>query len=262
MKQPPLPICLLLASLVLASCGPGQVAATSTSLPTSTPAPTNTPVPPTATATDTPIPPTPTPEFVQFYTEEFEKDLKYWPTFVVDHSLYDPVIAKEPSDKVILSAADGFFIFDIGKTWQYAYSIYEPFDYKDVRLDVRADNLGSNNNSVSLVCRYTKDVGWYEFNMANSGILSILYAKVRPEDGYVSYTLIAEGGSNKIKQGHDVNEYSAICQGDTLALYVNDNLTREAKDNRLTSGKVGISVSSFPDLPVKVNFDWVKISEP
>jgi hypothetical protein len=257
---------LIVSALIVLLISACSSAPAATEPPSPVPTDTLLPPSPTPTATEvptaTPIPPTPTPEFLQFYTEEFEKDLKYWPTFVVDHSRFDPVIAQEPSDKVVLSAADGFFKFDIGKTWQYAYSIYEPFDYKDVRLDVRAENLGTNDNSVSLVCRYTRDVGWYEFNMSNSGILNILYAKVRPSDGYVSYTLISEGGSNKIKQGHDVNEYTAICKGDTLSLYVNDSLTREVKDNKLTSGKIGISVSSFPNLPVQVNFDWIKISEP
>jgi hypothetical protein len=253
--------------VVLSACNPSaavteQPTATATAPATQTSAPTATPTA-TVPPSPTPIPPTPTPEFEQYYTEEFEKDLKYWPSFLVDESGYGgAVIAKEPSEKVILSAEEGFFKFDIGKTWQYVYSIYDPFDYENVRLDVSADNQGTNNNSISLICRYTKDTGWYEFNIANNGLLTILYAKVRPEDGYVSYTLISEGGSNKIKQGKNVNEYSAICNGDTLTLYINGNLTRETKDDKLTSGKVGISVSSFPDLPVKVNFDWVKISEP
>jgi len=257
---------ILVMSIFFSSCGSTQAPVpTVTSVPTDTPVPTNTPLPPTATATatNTPIPPTPTPEFVQYYTEEFEKDLKYWPSFIVDGSGYGgAVLAKEPTDKIVLSAEDGFFKFDIEKTWQYVYSIYDPFEYEDVRLDTRVENLGTNNNNVSLICRYEKDSGWYEFNIANSGIIDILYAKVRPEDGYVSYTLISEGGSNKIKQGLDVNEYSAICKGDTLTLYINGDLTREVKDPRLASGKVGISVSSFPSLPVNVNVDWIKISQP
>jgi hypothetical protein len=101
-----------------------------------------------------------------------------------------------------------------------------------------------------------------EFNISSSGIYSILYAKIRPEDGYVSYTLISEGGSNKVKQGHEVNEYSIICDGDTLILYINDNLTKETTDNRLSSGKVGISLGSFDHLPVVASFDWVRVSQP
>src|SRR3990172_8866201 len=98
--------------VVLSACSPSAAAieqptatviapATQTSAPTATPTATVPPSPP-------PIPPTPTPEFVQYYTEEFEKDLNYWPSFVVDESGYGgAVIAKEPSDKVILSAEEG-----------------------------------------------------------------------------------------------------------------------------------------------------------
>jgi hypothetical protein len=182
-------------------------------------------------------------------------------TNIVDGSGYGGArLVKEMPDNVILSAEDGFYKFDIDKTWQWVYSTYDPFEYEDVRLDVRVENQGTNNNNISLICRYSPDAGWYEFNIANNGLYWILFAKVRPEDGFVSYTLISEGGSNKIKQGLDTNEYTAICQGDTLTLYINDNLTKEAKDERLTSGKVGVSVSAFAHLPAKVYFDWVKLS--
>jgi len=252
-------IALFVLLLIVSACS-AQPVATEQPPPTNTPAP-----PPTATVppSPTPIPPTPTPEFEQYYTEEFEKDLKYWPSFIVDGSGYGgALLAKEPVDNVILTAENGFFKFDINKTWQWAYATYDPFEYEDVRLDARVENQGTNNNNISLICRYTPE-GWYEFNIANSGLYWIYYAKVRQEDGYVSYaTLIAEGGSNKIKQGLDVNEYTAICQGDTLTLYINGNLTKEAKDDNSKSGKVGISVSSFQSLPTTVSFDWVKISQP
>jgi hypothetical protein len=245
---------LLSLILVLSACSSGAVPP---------PTATHTSVPFTVTPSETPIPPTPTPEFEQYYTEEFENDLKYWPSFVVDGSGYGgAVLAKEPSEKVVLKAEDGFFKFDISKTWQFAYATYDPFDYDDVRIDVRAANLGVNDNNISLICRYGEGVGWYEFNIANSGIYNILYAKVRAEDGYISYTLIENGGSNKIKQGAATNDYTVICQGDTLTLYINEVLTKEAKDLKLTSGKVGVSVSSFPHLPVQINFDWIKISQP
>lgn len=249
--------------LILSACGSKSVAteqlpvATEPSLPTSIPTSTVAPSP-------TPIPPTPTPEFQQYYTEEFEKDLKYWPFFVVDGRGYGgSVLAKEPIEKITLSAEGGFFKFDIGRTWQYVYSTYDPFDYEDVRVDARVENQGTNNNNISLICRYSKEGGWYEFNIANSGIYDILYGKVG-ENGAVNYALIFEGGSNKIKQGLDVNEYTVVCKGDTLTLFINGNQTREIKDTKfaLKSGKVGISVSSFQSLPVKVNVDWIKISQP
>ena len=263
-------IALVILLLFVSACGTQTVATEPPPPPSLPPPPTNTPVP-TATATippsPTPIPPTPTPEFEQYYTEEFEKDLKYWPSFIVNGSPYfGAAIEKEPMDEATFSAKaeDGFFKFNIDHKehgWGAVYAIYDPFDYEDARLDARVENQGTNNNNISLICRYSPDAGWYEFNIANNGLYWIYFAELRSEDGVLSYGLIEEGGSNKIKQGLDTNEYTAICQGNTLTLYINGNLTKEGKDDRLKSGKVGISVTGFTQI-AKVNFDWVKISQP
>ncbi|PJH76628.1 MAG: hypothetical protein CO064_00220, partial [Anaerolineae bacterium CG_4_9_14_0_8_um_filter_58_9] len=66
------------------------------------------------------------------------------------------------------------------------------------------------------------------------------------------------------KSGRDVNEYTAICSGETLALYINgiEAKTFTEKRYRLREGQVGIGVSSYDALPIIVNMDWVTISEP
>ena len=248
------PIVLIIFALFVSACG---------SVPVSTepPLPTNTVLPPTPAVppTSTPIPPTTTPEFQQYYTEEFDHDLKYWPAFVVDGR--QSVIAKDGLASAVLAAEAGWFKFDLQRTQLWAYATYDPFDYEDVRVDARVENQGTNNNNISLICRYSKEGGWYEFNIANNGLFWIYYALPRV-DGYVGYKLLAEGGSNAIKQGLDVNEYTIVCQDNTLTLFINDKLTREIQDTSLNSGKVGVSVSSFVNLPVIVSFDWVQISEP
>jgi hypothetical protein len=45
---------------------------------------------------------------------------------------------------------------------------------------------------------------------------------------------------------------------------INGVETRTYTDNQfvLRDGQVGIGLSSFRDVPVKVEFDWVKISQP
>jgi hypothetical protein len=245
---------LILIVISMYGCGSAPVA-------TEPPAPTNTVVPPTATEppTATPVPATATPEFLQYFTEEFEGDLKYWPSFVVDGR--QSVIAKEAIPEAILVPEAGGFLFDLQRTFLWAYATYDPFDYEDVRVDARVENQGANNNNVSLICRYSPESGWYEFNIANNGLFWIYHAKPR-EDGFVSYKILGEGGSNKIKAGMDFNEYAIICQGNTMTLFINGTETKVIQDSALSSGKVGVSISSFITLPVKVSFDWVKISEP
>jgi hypothetical protein len=115
-----------------------------------------------------------------------------------------------------------------------------------------------NNNNVSLICRATEE-GWYEFSIANNGLWWI-YAY----DGRDStYSQLANGGSNAIKMGKDVNEYTILCSGSTLALYINrvEAHTMTETNFKFREGQVGIGVSSFNSLPIVVEFDWVSISD-
>lgn len=207
------------------------------------PAPTQAPA-----ATDAPAEPAATEEAPAFYTEEFDEVNELWTYFLMSGEDADLSIVTE----------DGQMVFDIQEEQVYAYLTYDAYYYEDVRIDTSARNLGSNNNNVSLVCRETED-GWYEFNIANNGLYSIL----RYDADIDEYTLIYNGGSTAIHTGKATNEYTAICEGDTLSLFINGVEARTVDhDNRYPEGRVGISVSSFENVPVTVNFEWVTISEP
>jgi hypothetical protein len=257
-------ISLVLVLLFVLACGIAPQGAglpqppTAAAIATAAPA---TAAPPAATAPPVPtvIPPTATPETQQFFTEEFDKDLKYWPAFLIDGN--NSVLQGSASVGSLLKAEAGALKFDLSQPYLWVYATYDPFDYKDVRVDARVENRGTNDNNISLICRYTKDHGWYEFNIANNGLYWI-YNAIPKASGAVSYREVASGGSNMIKQGLEVNEYGIICNGNSLTLFINGKLTKEVKDAELSSGKVGLSVSSFNQSPVKVDFDWVKISQP
>ena len=235
--------------------------------PTATPQPTAVQViEPTTAPTEAPpeptaVPPTeepPVPQAEEFFTEEFDNPLSSdWSIFTVTASNdADP-------DKVTVDAQDGNLVWNFDSEYVYYYLFYSAFDYEDARVDVRADNRGRNNNSISLICRYDPDVGWYEFNIANNGLYDILYAEVT-SNGEIAYNTIANGGSNAIKQGKEVNEYAITCKGDELTLFINGDEVNSLTENNygLRSGQVGVSVSSFNVLPILIEMDWVKISEP
>jgi hypothetical protein len=223
--------------------------------PTSPP-PEPTQVPPTE---EPPAPTdTPEPQAQQFFTEEFDNPLSGdWTVFTIT----DPNVSD--LDKVKVEADSGNLVWDLDSEYVYYYLFYNPFTYEDVKVEARADNRGKNNNSVSLICRYDENVGWYEFNIANNGLYDILYAEVL-ESGKIRYNRIANGGSNAINQGKDVNEYSATCQGDELTLVINGDEAISIKDRtyQLRDGQVGVSVSSFNVLPILIEMDWFKVSEP
>ncbi len=221
---------------------------------------------PTSLPTSTPEPlPTPTPEEAPaFFTDEFDVVTDFWSYFIINGVQEKNQLVENPQDepKVSVHIEDGFMKFGIDKNYQYVYVTYDPYTYTDVRVDVRAENRGVNNNNVSIICRYTEE-GWYEFNIANNGLYWIYYAQMKPSK-QVSYALIANGGSNKIRMGKDVNEYTAICKGRTLQLFINGYEVKTLTENRyaLREGQVGVSVSSFNVLPVQVDIDWVKVSQP
>ena len=225
-----------------------------TSPPPPTQAPPTEPSPPTeAAATEPPVP-----QSQQFFTEEFDNPLSGdWDVLTVTGT------DKSDPDKVTVEAENGNLVWNFDSEYVYYYLFYNAFDYEDVQLDIRADNRGRNSNSISLICRYDPDIGWYEFNIANSGVYDISYAEVT-ESGEISYKTIANGGSLAIKQGKEVNEYSITCKGTELALKINGKevKTLTEKQYGLRSGQVGVSVSAFDVLPIIIEMDWVKISEP
>lgn len=192
----------------------------------------------------------------EFFTEEFEGDTGNW-------SYFNILGSKETNESGLnLETDDGYLVFDISTKELYTYVMYDPYEYKDVALELRAENRGTNNNAISMVCRYS-DEGWYEINIQNSGLYNILAATYNPS-GDVVYNFLADGGSNKIKVGKDINEYKMVCKDRTISLYINGFETRVLDDNKhvLRDGQVGFSVSSFSDPTVKVEIDWVKISQP
>ena len=227
--------------------------------PTQPPPPTE--APPTEAPPPTEVPPTqepPTPVPQRFFTEEFDSPLTNdWDILTVTGSNdADP-------DKVTVEAQAGKLVWNFDSVNVYYYLFFNGFNYEDARVDVSADNRGRNNNSISLICRYDPDVGWYEFNIANNGLYSILYAEVA-SNGDIGYNQIVDGGSNSIKQGKEVNEYSITCKGDQLSLTINGDEVKTVTEKTygLREGQVGVSVSSFSVLPILIEMDWFKISEP
>lgn len=214
---------------------------------TSTPAPPT--VEPSALPEQTAVPIEPTASAQQFYTEEFDTEDNNWEYLTENGGVN--------STRIV----GGLLIFDLQNKGTTAYAAYEPFTYMDVRLDVKMDNRGTNNNTVSLICRKS-NAGWYQFDIASNGLYEIFFAKV--VDNTVEYTRIADGGSTKIKTGWAENEYGIVCQGSTLVLNINGAEARRLEDKKylLPEGKVGMSVSSVKDAPVIVDFYWATISQP
>ena len=204
----------------------------------------------------------------KYFQEDFNGNLSNWSQFVVNGSKVpkggNSELSKGNFGTMSVGVKDGYLVFDLESQGQWAYAMYDPQEYDDVRMDVSAENRGNNDNNISLICRYSTDQGWYEFNIANDGLYNIYYAQIQSDGITVIYSKIADGGYNKIKQGKDTNQIGISCVGRTLTLFINGYQVRQLDDNQyvLKSGKIGVSVSSFTDPPANVGFDWVKVSQP
>jgi S1-C subfamily serine protease len=183
-----------------------------------------------------------------YYTTEFDSGLADWVYFLTSGQ----------DDNFTATTENNKLHVDIENTRTFIYFINDQLSVGDVRLDTKAENLGRNNNNVSLICRYS-DQGWYEFNVWNNGEYDIYYYDnvVRKD-----YKLLFSGGSTLIKTGKDVNEYTAICQGDKLTLGVNGVEVRTVKDSSLKDGEFGFGVSSFNVTPIIVDFDYFDATVP
>ena len=182
-----------------------------------------------------------------YYFTEFEDDLADWTYFLMSGK----------DENFTLQAENSKLRFDIQARDTYVYMVNNALDVADVRIDTSNENLGRNANNVSLFCRYS-DRGWYEFNIASNGEYSIL----KYDNNTRVYRALWTGGSTLINMGQEVNEYTAVCQGDSLSLYINGGFVKTIKDTTIKSGLTGISVSSFGVTPIVVEFDAFAMSVP
>jgi len=186
-----------------------------------------------------------------YFMDEFDGGLDNYSLFSMSGDTDDP--------KMGVYSENGALVFDLQGTYLWPYVLYDPYTYQDVRVDFEAENLGQNDNMVALLCRYDPDRGWYEFNVTNSGLYDIYYYDaITLKD----YTRLYNGGSTAINMGKATNTYTITCKGNNLSLYINGVLARTVQDNNLKEGQVGISVSSFGNLPVIVDINWLSVSQP
>jgi hypothetical protein len=220
--------------------------------PTQPPAPVVTEAPPTEApvATDTSVP---EPPVSKFFTEEFDRDPgSDWTIDILGPG------ADAHKDSVKVEYNNGAMRIELPEQDLYYYYTYGGFSYDNVRVDLRADNRGVNSNNISLTCRVS-DEGWYEWSIGSDG-LWYLYAVTD------KYNDIASGGTTFLKLGKEVNEFTMICNDKKISMFVNGQEIKQSPvtDNKyvLRDGSVGFNISSINKVPVIVEVQWFKISEP
>ena len=240
-------VILLLALIGGAGFLGGMFSGTS---PTSTFAPTPSSTPTSAPAS-TILADTPTSEAQIFYVEEFEDaNLDSW-EFLKQSG--------KSESEFDYAASDGKLVVRINPEQDEpsAQLINTAVDYGDVQLEVVVKNNGNNANGVSLICRYNER-GWFEFMISNDQTYAIF---VRAADGEILQG--GSAGSPDIRIGQSENTYTASCKGNELSLHINGKSVRSLVTNHnFAEGKIGIGFSAPRNLPVDLEFESLKISQP
>ncbi len=185
-----------------------------------------------------------------FRVEEFDNYSDWWTWFLTNGN----------GDYTDIYFDEGRMKFDLTDTDIYAYLVYGEYIYEDVYLHALVENRGKNSNSISLLCRYDENKGWYEANIGSDGLYDILRFDGSVDTG--GYKMLTSGGSNNIRTGMEYNEYTFSCNGSTLTLWINGVQTNSIKDNSFKEGLIGISASSYNVVPINVEFESLEIGVP
>ncbi len=156
---------------------------------------------------------------------------------------------------------DGFLVFSLTAPSQWAYAVYGGPDTADVDIVARVQDRTGGDGAAGVVCRYDKTAGWYELDVFTDGAYQLLYGRWL-QAGIASYTPLYGGKSNAMEA--DENDIGLQCQGNSLTPSINGQQLRKWQELKfgLKQGKVGLSASSFADVPLMMAFDSVKVSEP
>ncbi|MBI5666393.1 MAG: hypothetical protein HZC41_00175 [Chloroflexi bacterium] len=115
-------------------------------------------------------------------------------------------------------------------------------EHTDVILEVEVTPLTPNyQNGFGLVCRAdtTNNGDGYYFMMTPSG-----YYSIQKGQGNGMLPLVDWQRSSAIRPEIDHNLLRAVCVGNHLALYINNELVAEVDDSAYRSGYAGLSVAS------------------
>ena len=133
-------------------------------------------------------------------------------------------------------------------------------NFKDVHVYVKARKIGGpDDNLFGLICRYQDPQNFYALIIGSDGYYGIF----KVIDGHQS--LIAQKHLDfheVINRGTAENEMHALCDGDNLALIVNDTQLLSVKDTSFESGDVGLIAGNFSEAGVNILFDNFIVIKP
>jgi hypothetical protein len=134
--------------------------------------------------------------------------------------------------------------------------------FDDVVIEVDATQVSAgpdDDNAYGVVCREQGNGEGYYLRISGDGYYSI--AKFEGED--VSSLLDSDWiESSAIGQGNATNHIRAVCDGSTLALFVNGQRLAIIEDSTFTSGDIALTATTFEVESTEVHFDNLVVRKP
>jgi hypothetical protein len=243
---------LLIGFLILTSAcqqatpTPGPTLPPTVTVPASpTPIPATSTLVPTPTLTPTSAPPP------QYFTNEFDSSFDNW------------VILQAGNESVPnVSVQDGTLRLQIDSPYSWMYALYGAHDYADVYVETEVTNNAMSPASLGLICHYDEEHGWYEYNVTSDGTYNVLLGRWL-SNGIATYLPISNGSSREIGQSGESIQIGMNCSENTLYISINGQVIRSVNisDYELTGGQVGLTASSYENIPIIAAFDRVTVSE-
>ena len=160
------------------------------------------------------------------------------------------------ADNLFLGLRDRSFQIDfIGRKYVWTQGDSE---FADVVVEAELTQTSDyDHNAFGLACRLepSNSGRGYFFLISGDG-----FASIRWSNGRSLEPIFASQPAEFIKRGRATNRIRAVCIGDYLALWVNDEFVAEARDRRASSGAVGmVGVMNYEGKPLTVEIDDLKI---
>jgi hypothetical protein len=133
-------------------------------------------------------------------------------------------------------------------------------NFKDTHTYTRAQkSAGPDDNLFGLLCRYSNDDNYYAFVISSDGY----YGIYKKQAGSLHLLGIPQMGFDEsIQRGDEANEILAVCQGNQLALFVNDIKLLQVTDDTFSHGDVGLIAGNRSQRGTDVLFDYFIVVRP
>ena len=132
------------------------------------------------------------------------------------------------------------------------------FDDVVIKVDATQVSAGpENDNDYGVICREQGNGDGYHLLISGDGY----YAIARAEEGSFEW-LVEWTESDVIRPGNATNRIQGVCEGSTLALFVNGQRLATAEDSTFTRGDIALSATSYEDVPTEVHFDNLTVRTP